>query len=184
MPASDRSCWRSFRKEQAVHATIVASAIGVFAVAAYGDIRTRRIPNVLALAIAALGLGRMILAHDPVAAGYTLIAAAAMLAVGFLLFWRGIIGGGDAKLIGATALLVGYHDLVEFLFLMSLCGLPLALVVLARDKLGLRRHKQVAAAGADTKSGAAILSRSTVPYGVAISAAGAVILLLQYLVAK
>jgi prepilin peptidase CpaA len=166
-----------------VHAAIVVSAIGVFAVAAYGDIRSRRIPNVVVLAIAALGLGRMILARDPVAAGYTLIGAAAMLAFGFLLFWRGIIGGGDAKLIAATALLMGYQDLLEFLFLMSLCGLPLALVVWARDKLGLRRHKQVAAAGADG-SGAAVLTRSTVPYGVAISAAGAVILLLQYLVAR
>ena len=165
---------------------ILVAAIGIFAVAAYGDMRTRRIPNVLALAIAVLGLGRIIIAQDPVAAAYTLIAAAAMLGVGFLLFWRGVLGGGDAKLIAATALLVGYHDLVEFLFLMSLCGLPLALAVLARDKLGLGRSKRPAepAAATDPETGAAILSRSTVPYGVAISAAGAVIILLQNFVSR
>ena len=167
-----------------MQAAILVSSIGIFAVAAYGDIRTRRIPNVLALAIAALGLGRLVLAHDPIAVGYTLVAAAAMLGVGFLLFWRGILGGGDAKLIAATALLVGYHDLLEFLFLMSLCGLPLAIAVLVRDKLGRRKQLVASVRTPDRTESAAVLSRSTVPYGVAISAAGALILLLQNLIVR
>ena len=115
---------------------VVVVAIGILALIAYRDVRTRRIPNPLAIAIAILGLVRILLVNDPVAAGYTLAAGIAMLTAAFLLFWRGVLGGGDAKLIAATALLIGYQDLFGFLFLMSLCGAALALATLMSDKLG------------------------------------------------
>ena len=139
----------------------------------------------------------MALAGDAAAASMTLLAAAAALAVGFALFWRGIIGGGDAKLITGATLLVGYHDLFGFLFLMSLCGGVLALAVLvqhrirpwaqalalsiaARQKPGgwLMRHSRLSAltGAADTGQPAMQLS---VPYGVAIAAAGIITLGLQ-----
>ena len=119
-----------------MQAIVAGLAAAVFAAAAFGDIRYRRIPNGLVLAIGALGIGRMALAGDASAAVMTLLASAALLAVGFALFWRGIIGGGDAKLITGATLLVGYHDLFGFLFLMSLCGGILALAVLAQHRLG------------------------------------------------
>ena len=65
---------------------VVAVAIGILITIAYGDVRTRRIPNAFAAAIAILGLTRMLLADDPVAAGHTLVASAAVFAVTFLLF--------------------------------------------------------------------------------------------------
>src|SRR5439155_8508456 len=102
---------------------IVVVAIVIFAAAAYRDVRSRRIPNALSYAIGSLGLLRMLLAGDPVAAGWTFAAAAFVLAIGFMLFWGGTFGGGDAKLLTGAVLLVGYHDgyhdLFRFLFLMS-----------------------------------------------------------------
>jgi prepilin peptidase CpaA len=155
----------------------VAIAIGVLLVIAYGDMRTRRIPNALAAAIAGLGLARMVLAADPVATADTVAASAAILAVAFLLYWRGILGGGDAKLVAAMALLIGFRDLFDFLLLMSVCGGVLAFAILARDKL--RPHRwRLSPASMLSMSGAAT-ARSTVPYGVAIAAAGVAMLILK-----
>ncbi len=156
---------------------VVAVAIGIFITIAYGDVRTRRIPNALAAAIAILGLARMILADDPVAAGHTLVASAAVFAVTFLLFWRGAFGGGDAKLISATIMLVGFHDMFDFFLLMSLCGGVLALAILTRDRLRLRRRHTSQGTTEAGCSGPA--TPPTVPYGVAIAGAGVVMLILR-----
>lgn len=166
-----------------VETAVLLLGIGFLAITAYGDVRTRRIPNVLSLAIAILGLLRVMLVHDPVAAGHTLAAGTAIFAAAFLLFWYGAIGGGDAKLVAATALLVGYHDLFSFLFLMSVCGGALALAMLARDTLGPQlwlpsRRARTPAATEATRHTAAP-ARPTVPYGVAIAAGGVVTLILD-----
>jgi len=118
-----------------MQAIIACFAAAVFVVAAVGDIRSRRIPNALVFSVGALGIARIALAGDAAAAVMTLLAAAAVFAVGFLLFWRGLIGGGDAKLLAGATLLVGYHDLFGFLFLMSLCGGVLAVAVLAQHRI-------------------------------------------------
>jgi prepilin peptidase CpaA len=163
--------------------TIMIVGMGILTVIAYGDVRTRRIPNVLSLAIAILGLLRIILGHDPAAMGHTLAAATAIFIVAFLLFWYGGIGGGDTKLVAATALLVGYHDLFSFLFLMSVCGGALALAMLARDRLHPRHWLPVRWAreplATDTAECVVAPARPTVPYGVAIAAAGVVTLILN-----
>jgi prepilin peptidase CpaA len=162
---------------ETVQTIVAAIGIGILLVIAYGDMRTRRIPNALAAAIAGLGLARMVIAADPVATADTVAASAAILAVAFLLFWRGILGGGDAKLVAATALLIGFRDLFGFLLLMSVCGGALALAILARDKL--RPHRwRLSPASMPSMSGTAT-ARSTVPYGVAIAAAGVVMLILK-----
>jgi len=169
--------------EWAVQSAVVILAIGILAIIAYGDLRRRRIPNELSLAIAILGLTRMLLGDDAVAAGPTLAAAAAVFVAAFLLFWRGILGGGDAKLVAATAILIGYHDLFRFLFVMSLCGGPLALAILGRDNLGpwLERLSRPAGMPSAMEATGRIAApmRSTVPYGAAIAAAGVIMLILK-----
>ena len=152
---------------------VLLLGVGIFAVVAYGDIRTRRIPNEMIVAILALAAVRVAMDGDPRAGLYTLAAASALFIATFLLFWRGLLGGGDVKLIGATALLVGYHNLFEFLFVMSVSGALIAVAVLARDRLGRR---QATPATEDQE----ISARLSVPYGVAIAAAGMVTLLVQY----
>jgi prepilin peptidase CpaA len=158
-------------EEMTLQLIVLLLGLGIFAVVAYGDIRTRRIPNELIVAILALAAFRIAMDGDPRAGLYTLAAAAVLFVATFLLFWRGLLGGGDVKLIGATTLLIGYHNYFEFLFVMSVSGALIAVAVLARDRLGWRHA---------TAPATEISARLTVPYGVAIAAAGMVVLLVQY----
>jgi len=162
-----------------MHWTVLVAAVGVLAVIAYGDVRLRRIPNGLCSVIAVLGLVHIASARDALAASYTLLATAGTFAVTFLLFWRGTIGGGDAKLITAMALLIGHQNLLAFFFLTSLCGCVLGLAALARDKLGPRLgHLRFASNGRLLRECVPPAPvTSTVPYGLAIAAAGVITLI-------
>jgi prepilin peptidase CpaA len=170
-------------RSRAVQTAIVLVAIGILSIVAYGDVRTRCIPNLLTAAIAILGTMRMVLVHDPVAASQTVAAGTAVFAAAFLAFSRGVVGGGDAKLVAATALLIGYHDLFGFLLLMSLFGGALALAILARDRIRHQplilscpgRISSTMQAGGDSMAAAP----STVPYGVAIAVGGVITLILE-----
>lgn len=163
-----------------MEAAILVVAIGILAIIAYGDVRSRRIPNALSLAIAALGFIRLILANDAIAAVHSIGAAALIFSVAFLLFWRRVIGGGDAKLIAAMTLLIAQRDLFSFLFLTSLCGGALALAILARDKLSPRLLAGLAKMRVTNDPEFPTTPvPSTVPYGVAIAAAGAITLILE-----
>ena len=153
---------------------ILLVGIGIYAAAAYTDVRTRRIPNELVLAILALAAFRLALTADATAALYTLVAGATLFVATFLLFWRGLLGGGDVKLIVATGFLIGYHDVLGFLTVMSMCGALIAVAMLAGSKLGWRRVATPALAPQEKPA------RLTVPYGVAIAVAGITTLLFQY----
>ena len=165
---------------------IVVLAMGAFITAAYVDVRRRRIPNALSYMIGSLGLLRILLAGDPMTAGWTLAAAAGVLVVGFMFFWGGTFGGGDAKLLTGAVLLIGYRDLFGFIFLMSVFGAVLALALLIGDRLipRLRRIRQPATAEDASAAAARPDAWPTVPYGVAISAAGMIILVLQVSVSR
>jgi prepilin peptidase CpaA len=152
--------------------TILLLGAALFVITAYGDVTTRRIPNALVAAVAALGLFRITFSGDASAVLYTIAASGAIFVATFLLFWRGLLGGGDVKLMSATALLVGYHDLTAFLFVMSICGALISLAVLARQKLA----PPTASPGQEPLQTSA---RLTVPYGVAIAAAGILTLFFQ-----
>jgi len=156
-----------------VQAFILLLGVCLFIAIAYGDIRSRRIPNEFIVAILALAAVRIALAGDPIAGLYTLAASSALFVATFLLFWCGLLGGGDVKLIGATGLLVGYHNFFEFLFVMSVSGALIALAILARNRLELHRATTPAS---EDREGRALL---TVPYGAAIAVAGIASLLLQ-----
>ena len=152
--------------------SILIIGIVLFVVAAYDDIKTLRIPNALVIAVAILGVLRLIVIGDLSVALYTMGASVILFIATFLLFWRGLVGGGDAKMITAAALLVGYHDLFPFLVLMSICGALVSLAVLVIHKylplwLGPRLAMLVPTA------------RLAVPYGVAIAVGGIVTLLFQ-----
>jgi prepilin peptidase CpaA len=114
-------------------------------------------------------------------AGYTLGSAIIVFAITLALFQRGAIGGGDAKILPATVLLVGYKELFGFLFLMSLCGGVLALATLAAERLDpsfrrLQRGAHASSTGCSDR-GRVASRRSTVPYGVAVATAGVITLI-------
>lgn len=147
-------------------------AITLLAIAAYSDIRTLRIPNVLVVAIAVLAIVRLILIGNPSAAIFAVGVAVLVFLIGCLLFTRGIVGGGDVKLLAATILLIRYRDLFEFSVIMSIVGAVLSIaVMLIHNYLPLYAGPRLGARLATM--------RLPVPYGVAISVAGIVTLFLQ-----
>ena len=72
--------------------------------AAATDLRDRRIPNAVTAPALALGIAIAWYAGTLPAA---LVGLASGLVPGFLLFRRGALGGGDAKLLGAIGALAG-----------------------------------------------------------------------------
>jgi prepilin peptidase CpaA len=152
----------------------ISLASGALALSAYCDVRTRRIPDQLTIGVALAGFARIAMAKNYASVIADLAASAAVFTAAFLLFWRGAFGGGDVKLVAATTLLVGYHDTIRFLLVMSLAGAGLALCAVLRQRLAGARVSLVP----EPMLPPAV--RQTVPYGVAIAAAGIGILLLQH----
>jgi prepilin peptidase CpaA len=97
--------------------TIAYVSMALLVIAAYSDIRTLRIPNTLVVAIAALGILRLVLLGNPITATYAVGAALLVFFVGCVLFRYGFVGGGDVKLLTATIPLIWYRDLFNFLAL-------------------------------------------------------------------
>ena len=151
---------------------IAFAAIALLLIAAYSDIRTLKIPNILVLAIATLGIIRLILLSDTIAAIFAIGFAALIFLIGFVLFLRGIVGAGDVKLLMATILMIRYPNLLTFLLRMSIFGALLSVVVIV-----LRSYVPLLL-GPRVGSYLTTLPRS-VPYGVAIAAAGIMTILLQ-----
>lgn len=136
-------------------------------VAALKDATSFTIPNWISLALVA--------AFAPVAlaCGVTLseiglafgVGAAALLA-GMAMFAMGWIGGGDAKLLAASALWLGWPAVLPFVVVTALCGGALAVGLLALRSARLRPLAILGPAwvGRLATPGAAA------PYGVAICA--------------
>ena len=97
-------------------------------------------------------------------------AAATVLAVTFVFFARGWIGGGDAKLAAATALWLGFDHLVVYLLYASIFG---GVLTLAMIRFRLMPLPQVLAEQEWVKR----LHRldGGVPYGIALAAAALLI---------
>ena len=103
----------------------------LMAFAASSDLLTMTISNRLSIALAAgFFLMTLITGMGLYAIGMHLAAAAVVLAVAFVFFSRGWIGGGDAKLAAATALWFGFDHLLDYLLYASLFGGALTLAIL------------------------------------------------------
>jgi prepilin peptidase CpaA len=97
-------------------------------------------------------------------------AAALVLAVVFVFFARGWIGGGDAKLAAATALWLGFAHLADYLFYASLLGGALTLLIIQFRAIPLP-PMFVGRAWAERLH----RSDSGVPYGIALAAAALIV---------
>jgi prepilin peptidase CpaA len=97
-------------------------------------------------------------------------AALAVLAVAFVFFARGWIGGGDAKLAAATALWLGFDHLLAYLLYASIFGgiLTLALMRFRLMPLPAALAKQAWIQRLHQLNGG-------VPYGIALAAAALLI---------
>lgn len=143
----------------------------LMAFAASSDLLTMTISNRLSLALSAAFLAMALFTGMPLQTiGMHVLAAAAVLAVGFVFFAQGWIGGGDAKLVAATALWFGFDHLLDYMIYASIFGGVLTLLLIQFRKLPLpaplarqgwimRLH--------DAGAG--------VPYGIALAAAALIV---------
>jgi prepilin peptidase CpaA len=84
----------------------------------------------------------------------------AALAFGFILFAKGWIGGGDAKLFGAAALWLGWESIGDFVAATAVAGGVLALALLVARSLAMTYFPGRAPAR---------LMNTELPYGVALA---------------
>lgn len=99
-------------------------------IAGAGDALSMRIPNWLVILLAALFFPMALATGMPFASFANHVGVGvALFAFGFALFSFGLFGGGDAKLLAAAGLWMGWPDLVPFLVLTALAGGGLAAVV-------------------------------------------------------
>ncbi len=103
----------------------------LMAFAASSDLITMTISNRISLALIAGFLVLAVMTGMPLAEiGMHVGAAAAVLAVAFVFFARGWIGGGDAKLAAATAMWLGFDQLPNYVIVASLLGGILTIAIL------------------------------------------------------
>src|SRR5258708_24750724 len=98
--------------------------------AGYGDLRRFLIPNRFPLALVLLYPAYFLTAAAPVDAVSAGLIALAVFLAGAGLFARGSMGGGDVKLMAATALWAGPALFVEFAVVTTLIGGVIAVVLL------------------------------------------------------
>lgn len=132
------------------------------------DLLTMTIPNrisivligAFAVAAAMMGIGWWALASH-IGAGLL------MLTVGIGMFAMGWLGGGDAKLLAATALWLGFDHLLPYLLLAGMAGGALSLLILFYRRLLPPLWL--------TRQGWAMNlhhAKTGIPYGIALAAAG------------
>jgi len=103
----------------------------LMAFAAWSDLFTMTISNRISLILVGGFFILAVWSGMPLAQiGMHVAAALAVLVVTFAFFARGWIGGGDAKLAAATALWLGFDQLLNYLTIASLLGGVLTLLIL------------------------------------------------------
>jgi prepilin peptidase CpaA len=123
--------------------------------AALSDASSFRIPNIVSLGLVVLFPVHVLISPSHVDWVGGVAVAAGAFTVGFILFSRGWVGGGDVKLLSATLLWAGSTLAAPQLLVMGLVGGVLAFGALVRS----RAHRDPLDAAAPK-----------VPYGVAIAA--------------
>jgi prepilin peptidase CpaA len=144
--------------------------LGGLAAAAVCDVASLTIPNRLVLLVAAAALvGLAVVAPDRATVFMVLGAGVGVLVVGAVLFFVGVWGAGDAKLLAAAVLATGPSGLGVLLFWTAVVGGGLALILLFLRYLRILNRRRF------MPRGAALLSAANgIPYGVAIAAGGTI----------
>jgi prepilin peptidase CpaA len=160
----------------------------VMAVAAFEDFRRLTIPNLLPLLLCAAW--PLYVAATPTQGGALHGALAALgcaLAVflgGAVLFARGWLGGGDVKLLSAATLWAGAPQTPALLVLTGILGGVLALVLLSPigGLIAPASRPRSGWPGGPGGPAEAPTSSIPVPYGVAIAAAGLIVVVTPHIV--
>lgn len=138
------------------------------AVAAFSDMFTMTIPNrVSAILLAAFVIVAPLAGLGLAQIGLHLAAGLAVFSVCFALFAFNIMGGGDAKLLTASAVWFGFDfSLLTFLVYVSFVGGIVTLAILMLRS----QSNSILASGLPVPDH--LLTAKKVPYGIAIGMAG------------
>src|SRR3954462_3271673 len=137
------------------------------------DIATRSIRNEICLALALLGIAAQF--ASPMQVAQSLIAATILFLLLLVIYTRGLIGGGDVKLLVALAIGLPLMGVIELLTITALAGGVLALVHLM---MRLLPYPKLAPAGSSLVRRVYAVERwrnlrhAPLPYGVAIACGG------------
>ena len=148
---------------------LLGLVLGACVLAAASDAATRRISNLIPLAVLiAVAVERAL--HGWIATGSGLGALAIVLIAGTFAHSRGWFGGGDVKLAAATAAAFGVPTCFAFLLFTGACGGAVALATLLITKRATAREALVAV-DVLVRTRAVTLpdKRATVPYAIAIA---------------
>jgi len=113
---------------------VLLAFCGLLLLVARDDIRGRIIPNRYCLAIVLLYPAFVLSAPMPIDWVGGLIAGAAALLIGYVMFAFRLTGGGDAKLFAAVMLWAGPHLLGVFVFTTALFGGVMGVFFLLRRR--------------------------------------------------
>mgnify|MGYP000644984440 CR=1 FL=1 len=131
----------------------------------YFDVTRYTIPNWLCGSLILLYPIAIWMAPGTVDWQMALVAMLVVFAVGYVVFSRGWMGGGDIKLMTACALWVGWHSLLSFVFLVAIFGGVLSVVLVVGRKVYPFIPKL-----RDKKPPRIFQKDGPVPYGLAIAA--------------
>ena len=158
---------------------LMLAMLALLMTAAWRDIATRTIPDTVSLLLVATGgLARIL--EGPSALALSVGAALVLFVLLLIAFARGLLGGGDIKVMSALAIGLSPLDCYRFVVATAIAGgiLGLAYLLLSRTPHGLHKTRRVSLLGrvAAVESWR-ICRRGPLPYGVAIAAGGAFVLL-------
>lgn len=126
---------------------IILTVWGCLLISCYTDLRYRIISNYIVITIFLLTILNAVLGQGQL----NYLASGIFLVLGLLLFYCRLIGAGDIKLITVLLISIPPNSVLFFLIMITLIGLPLAIIVLMYKLF--------------SQSKATI----TLPYGIAIS---------------
>jgi prepilin peptidase CpaA len=130
----------------------------------FTDMFSMRISNRVCLSILALfGVFAALTAMPLALVGWHLLAGLIVLIISFTLFATGWIGGGDAKLVAAISVWIGFGQLWEYIAISSVIGGFLTMAILA-----MRAHPLPAFAAKQNWVIRLHDKKSGVPYGIAL----------------
>lgn len=157
--------------------TIVLTLVLIAAaIAAYTDVRSRRIPNLLSAALLASGVALHAL-QGWQSAAISIALFAVVFAAGTVLFSFKLLGGGDVKLLAAASAALGWPETVAFLLYTMVAGGLLGLAIsAARGRLRPVMHNVKAIVFpllSGVRPAPVSSAAGTMPYGLAIFAGAA-----------
>lgn len=138
------------------------------AIAAFSDLFTLTIPNrVSAILLGAFFIVAPLAGLSAAATGMHLLSGLIVFSVCFALFAANVMGGGDAKLLTASAVWFGFNSsLMTFVLYVSIVGGLLTLLILMMRK----QENAILASGLPVPP--LLFTAKKIPYGIAIGLGG------------